>query len=110
MTLSLLRLPAATVCSLVLAGGLSARLLAGQGGVLKLQVVDRDTKLPVACRMHLTNSAHRALKAPKVPFWHDHFVFSGDVTLKLPEGEYAFEIERGPEYLVRFGHFTMQNF
>lgn len=84
--------------------------LAGQGGVFRLEVVDRDTQEPLACRMHLTNAAKRALKAPKVPFWHDHFVFSGAVTLKLPEGEYAFEIERGPEYLVRTGHFTMQNF
>jgi len=84
-------------------------VLAGQG-VFRLKVIDRDTQQPVACRMHLTNAAHRPLKAPKVPFWHDHFVFFGEVTLKLPEGEYAFEIERGLEYLVRSGHFTMQNF
>ena len=45
-----------------------------------------------------------------MPFWHDHFVFSGSITLKLPKGEYDFEIERGPEYLIRTGHFTMDDF
>ena len=29
---------------------------------------------PIACRMHLTTPPRRALKPPKVPFWHDHFV------------------------------------
>jgi hypothetical protein len=83
---------------------------AARGGQLRLEVIDHETKEPLACRIHLTNAAKRPLKAPKAPFWHDHFVFSGSVTLKLPEGEYAFEIERGPEYRVRLGHFTMQNF
>jgi hypothetical protein len=83
---------------------------AGPGGVLKLEVIDRDTHSPVACRMYLTNAAKKALKAPNVPFWHDHFVFDGSIAIKLPKGEYDFEIERGPEYLVRYGHFTMDNF
>ncbi len=84
--------------------------LAGPGGQLKIEVVERDTAKPLACRMQLTNAAKRPLKAPKVPFWHDHFVFSGSVTLKLPKGEYAFEVERGPEYLIRTGHFTIDDF
>jgi hypothetical protein len=82
--------------------------VAAAGGKLRLEVVDRDTQKPLACRMHLTNAAGRALKAPKVPFWHDHFVFSGDITLKLPLGDYTFEIERGPEYLIRTGRFTIE--
>ncbi len=101
---------AITACAIAAVAGGVGLASAGQGGQLRLEVVDRDTKEPVACRMHLTNAAKRPLKAPKVPFWHDHFVFSGSITLKLPQGEYAFEIERGPEYLVRQGHFTMQNF
>jgi hypothetical protein len=78
-----------------LAGGVG-QAWAGPGGQLRVEVVDRETGEPLACRMHLTNAAKKALKAPKVPFWHDHFVFSGSVTLKLPKGEYDFEIERGP--------------
>jgi hypothetical protein len=82
----------------------------GPGGKLTIQVVDRDTAQPLACRMYLTNAAGRAMKAPRVPYWHDHFVFDGSLTLKLPKGEYRFVIERGPEYLVRGGHFTMEDF
>ncbi|MBI3839316.1 MAG: CehA/McbA family metallohydrolase [Planctomycetia bacterium] len=102
-------LPAAISCLAMLAAH-AGTALAGPGGQLRIEVVDRDTLQPLACRMHLTNAAKRPLKAPKVPFWHDHFVFSGSITLKLPKGEYAFEVERGPEYLVRTGHFTMDDF
>jgi hypothetical protein len=83
---------------------------AGTGGRLRLEVVDRDTKRPLACRMHLTNAAGRALKAPRVPYWHDHFAVDGRITLKLPKGEYDFVIERGLEYLERRGHFKMDDY
>jgi hypothetical protein len=85
-------------------------LAVGPGGTLKVEVIDRQTKQPVACRMHLTNAAGKALKAPRVPFWHDHFVLDGNIAIKLPKGEYDFVIERGLEYLTRSGHFTMDNF
>ncbi len=83
---------------------------AGPGGQFRIEVVDRETGEPIACRMYLTNAAKKPLKAPNVPYWHDHFVFSGGITLKLPKGEYDFEIERGLEYLNRIGHFTMDDF
>ena len=82
----------------------------GPGGQFELKVIDRDTREPIACRMHLTNAGKRALKAPRVPFWHDHFVFDGTVTVKLPKGKYEFVIERGLEYLSQSGHFEMDNF
>jgi len=95
------------VAGIVLGGANAA--WAGSGGQLTIQVVDRDTDEPLACRMHLTNASKRPLKAPKTPFWQDHFVFAGEITLKLPKGEYTFELERGPEYLIRTGHFTMED-
>lgn len=89
----------------------SATALAGRGGQLTLTVTDRDTGQPIACRMHLRNARGVAQKPPKgTPFWHDHFVFAGTLTLKLPNGEYDFDIERGPEYLNRTGHFTINDF
>src|SRR5262249_19112972 len=91
-------------------GSLATCCFAGPGGGLKLEVVDRESQQPLACRMHLTNAGKKALKAPKVPFYHDHFVFDGSIALKLPKGEYDFDIEHGPEYLVRHGHFTMDEF
>ena len=83
---------------------------AGVGGTLTIEVVDRETKQPLACRMHLTNAAGKPLKAPRVPYWHDHFVFDGKLALKLPKGQYSFIIERGLEYLTQTGHFTLENF
>ena len=79
-------------------------------GQLELTVVDRETKQPIACRMHLRNAKGRPHRPSKMPFWHDHFVFAGTITLKLPLGEYSFELERGPEYLERSGRFTINRF
>ena len=83
---------------------------AGVGGTLTVQVIDHATKQPLACRMHLTNAAGKALKAPRVPFWNDHFVFEGEIALKLPKGQYQFVIERGLEYLTQTGQFKIENF
>ena len=80
------------------------------GGKLDLTVIDAETGKPLACRMHLKNQAGRPQTVPKQPYFHDHFVFSGQISLKLPRGNYSFEIERGPEYLTRTGHFTINDF
>jgi hypothetical protein len=42
-----------------------------------------------------------------LPFWHDHFVCPGAVSLDLAAGEYTYECERGPEYTLRKGSFTV---
>ena len=105
-----LRAQVAASCILIALVVAPGVVWAGPGGQLRVEVIDRDTKQPLACRMHLTNAAKRPLRAPRVPFWHDHFVFDGSITLKLPKGEYDFTVERGPEYLVRTGHFTMDDF
>ena len=49
-------------------------------------------------------------KAAKQPFWVDHFVLGGEITLKLPNGDFNFDVERGPEYVNRIGHFTINDF
>ncbi|MBI3851247.1 MAG: CehA/McbA family metallohydrolase [Verrucomicrobia bacterium] len=43
------------------------------------------------------------MRAEKLPFFRDHFVCTGKVQLDLSPGNYSYEIERGPEYLVRTG-------
>lgn len=77
-------------------------------GELEIQANDRDTGEPIAVRMHLKNENGKAMEAPKAPFWKDHFVFDGSITLKLRPGRYTFEMERGPEYRVRTGNFTIE--
>jgi hypothetical protein len=56
-------------------------------------------------RVHLRDAAGKPQRAGTLPFWHDHFVCDGRVTLALPEGGYSFEVERGPEYSAARGSF-----
>jgi hypothetical protein len=101
----------ATVVVLAIPLLFGARLaFSARGGQLQLQVIDRDSSQPLACRLHLTSARGKAQKAGSAPFWHDHFVFDGSITLKLPPGDYNFDAECGPEYLIRRGHFTINDF
>jgi hypothetical protein len=77
-------------------------------GELELRVVDKDTGELVPVRMHLKDQRGRPRKPPKVPFWKDHFVFGGKIILKLPDGRYTFEVERGPEYRIQTGNFIIK--
>ncbi|HZN35480.1 MAG TPA: CehA/McbA family metallohydrolase [Pirellulaceae bacterium] len=75
---------------------------------LELKAVDKATGQPVAARVHLKNAAGKPVKPPgKAPYWKDHFVFDGSVTLELPPGSYTFEMECGPEYKLGSGYFTL---
>ena len=94
----------------VTATAIGLRTAQAASGQLELTVVDRQTKQPIACRMHLRTAAGRPYRPKKVPFWHDHFAFPGKLTLKLPLGEYFFELERGPEYVERTGRFTINRY
>ena len=79
-------------------------------GQLQLTVIDKDTRKPIACRIHLKSPNGKPRKAEHMPFWQDHFVFPGSITLKLPLGGYTFELERGLEYVTCSGNFTIENF
>ncbi len=84
---------------------------AAKGGQLLIRVTDRDTGQPHSGRMHLKNAAGKPVKGPATcPAWHDHFVFAGEVLLTLPVGAYTFEMECGPEYVIRMGSFTIADF
>jgi hypothetical protein len=83
--------------------------LAGDGQLL-LTTIDHATGKPTACRMHLKAGAGRARLPKKVPTWDDHFIVPGQLALKLPTGNYTFELDRGPEYKAVSGYFTIANF
>jgi hypothetical protein len=74
--------------------------LADPGDAAQVEIVVRDKKngQPVPCRIYLKNAAGKPQRAPNAPFWFDHFVCPGQVTLELDAGKYRIEIERGPEY------------
>jgi hypothetical protein len=105
------RLIAAKIFSLI-AAGLLAGPARGADEQLELTVVDRDSGRPIPCRMHLRRGTEtgRPWRVKRLPFWHDHFVFPGQVTLELPLGNYFFEIERGPEYAACSGYFTINRY
>ena len=79
-------------------------------GQLQIEVVDGETGQPLAARIHLTDVRGRPVKLAlpgSAPF-ADHFYINGHVTLPLRVGQYKFELETGPEYRTRSGHFEIQ--
>ena len=77
-------------------------------GKIEITVVDKKSGKPVPCRIHLKDAAGKPQRAGMLPFWHDHFVCSGTAALDLAPGEYAYEVERGPEYSRPSGTFTLK--
>jgi hypothetical protein len=79
-------------------------------GQLEVIVVEHAGGRPIPCRMQLKNASGRPWHPKGVPFLGDHFVFPGRIVLQLSLGNYAFEIQRGPEYPVLYGHFQIKHF
>ena len=77
-------------------------------GELEVSVIDKATGRPVAVRMHLKNSRGYPVKPKNSVQWDDHFLVDGKVLLKLRNGRYTFELERGPEYKVSHHSFTIE--
>jgi hypothetical protein len=75
---------------------------------LEIRAIDKDTQEPIAVRMHLFNAKGKPVLPKNVVSWKDHFVFPGTAVLQLPPGKYTFEIQRGPEYLIRYGEFELK--
>src|SRR5262249_8852496 len=76
-------------------------------GAVAITTTDRATGKPVACRLHIKDATGKPQRAATLPFWHDHFVCTGTLALDLPAGKYTYECERGPEYTLRKGSFTV---
>ena len=87
---------------------LLANVLRGADGELEIRVVDEDTGQLVPVRMHLKDQRGRSVKPRRLISWGDHFLLPGGAVLKLRPGTYTFEMERGPEYHIRQGGFTIR--
>ena len=70
-------------------------------------VIEKGCDNPVPCRIQLKDGAGKPQRAGELPFWRDHFVCAGTVQLELPPSKYTYECERGPEYAVQSGSFTL---
>lgn len=95
-------------------GSLSGRPCWGANqGELEINIADKATGKAVAARMHIKTAAGKtvppaSITPPKTVAWDDHFVFDGQIKLKLNPGTYRYELERGPEYRVSSGTFTIE--
>jgi hypothetical protein len=85
-------------------------VLHGATGQLELKAIDKESGDPIPCRMHLKTAKGQPKRPEKVPYWNDHFALPGKLLLKLPLGNYSFELERGLEYLDQSGTFTINVF
>lgn len=75
----------------------------------KLLLKATENEKPVPFRLHLRTERQVPQKVPPLPFWSDHVAVPGSVQLRLPNGNYFFEIERGSEYHDVRGYFTIGN-
>ncbi len=78
-------------------------------GRLTLSVADEQTGRPLAVRMQLRDGRGRPVRIRQkdVVSQGDYVVFDGQLTLQLRKGSYRFDIDAGPEFHTRQGHFTI---
>jgi hypothetical protein len=72
---------------------------------VEITVIDKETGKPAPCRITLENACGVPERAGTQLLWRDHLICicDGVARLTLQPGRYAYEIERGPEYLPRSG-------
>jgi hypothetical protein len=93
---------------LLAAGLLVGRLtFAGETGSAVLSIFG-DDGAPLPCRVHLSDEAGKPVQPEGLPFFRDHFVCEGSVSLPLTPGKYEYEVERGPEFTRVRGSFEIQ--
>lgn len=95
---------AATPLAAILVAG--AALPAAETAKLRVSIADQQGQ-PLPCRIHLADAAGKPVAAKDLPFWNDHFVCPGSVSLELPAGTYRLEVERGPEYEQHAAGFSL---
>ena len=82
--------------------------LRAEEAVRQLRISVRDEAGdPIPCRIHLWNSDGEPQHADGQPFWNDHFVCDGRVSVELVPGQYRYQIERGPEFERAWGNVTV---
>lgn len=75
-------------------------------GSIQFEILDSQSE-PTPCRIHLRDSKGVAIRAGDLPFWKDHFVCSGRVTVPVDAGKYTYEIERGPGFVPVSGEIDL---
>ena len=78
-------------------------------GQLRIIVIDAQSGQQLAGRLHLKNQRGRRvrLRIPGTLAFADHLYVDGQVELPLSRGGYQFDLDTGPEYRTRSGHFEI---
>jgi hypothetical protein len=86
-----------------------ALLAARFDGVLTINVTEEGTGHPLAVRMELLKSGRPVRIRPEGAIVLDgYLVFDGTVALELKQGNYEFNLDAGPEFQTRAGHFSIE--
>lgn len=97
------------VLGAVWAGCYEASIAARFDGVLTINVTEEGSAQPLAVRMELLKSGRPVRIRPEGAIVADgYLVFDGTVTLELKQGNYEFNLDAGPEFQTRNGHFTIE--
>lgn len=103
-SLSLLQL------SLVLTVFVFSPALRAENGKIRFRIVE-DTATadatPTPARIHLVDSDKKPVLPDSLLTWDDHFNCDGTAVLDVPAGDYAYTVERGPEYRRASGTVTV---
>jgi len=75
---------------------------------VEMIVREKGMPEPMPARVHLYDAAGKAIRAPEMPFFKDHFSCPGRAKLKLEAGQYSYEVERGPEFSKAAGSITVE--
>ena len=82
----------------IISGAAEQHKFAEQGSV-DFVVSDSSDGKYTPCRIHIVDAAGKPVRPTglTLPYWKDHFVCEGTATVKLPPGDYRYEVERGRE-------------
>ncbi len=86
----------------------NSSLVAQGTGQLELAVSDSQTHEPVAARLQLRNARGKLITPKAGVRIGSQICFDGSIVLELSPGRYTFQLERGPEYRTRTGHFEIR--
>jgi len=74
-----------------------------------MEFSDSDSSAPVSARMSFTKSPKKVIRPRKLLQAGEQWLAEEKFPLSLPNGEYEFLAERGPEFKVIRGGFTMES-
>lgn len=96
----------ALLVTVILCGSYNARSSAFQS-TIDLQIVDDESREPVSARLEFTKSGKRVKKSKRDRIVGEQWLVEKQTQLSTMTGDFEFLVERGPEFKVIRGGFTL---